>query len=132
MAFQKGLQTHTIPASADLSGSQYKLCKTTTGSQLQVCDTRGERFIGVLQGKTTGAGQSALYAWGGISKLEAGDSSAGTAIVYGTPLMTSSAGRGVPSTGIGQYAGAFALDTLSSGETAIISAMITLGGMSSS
>ena len=134
MAFDGPGFDFTLPANADLSTEQYHLVDFTTDGKLRVATARGQRCHGVVQDKSTASGNASKFRFGGMSKVAAGDSSAmDNAIVFGTPLISSSVGQAVPTTdGLGDFIIGFAFGNLSTGSTGIIPAMLTLAGQSSS
>ena len=134
MAYEEKLVTVTLPASGDLSASQYKLVDGSTSGQAQVLAARGGNVLGVIQDKSTGAGIGGEVGIRGITKVEAGDSSGmANAIVVGTALISSSNGTAVPSTGdIDHFIWGRAVSPLATGSTGIISANITMEGRGSS
>lgn len=98
MAFEEILSTVTLQADEDLSSKQYFLGALSTDGQFKVATARGQTTFGINQEKSTAAGISTRIGVFGISKVAAGDTSAGSAIVPGDMLMSSSVGRAVPTT----------------------------------
>lgn len=125
MAYEEILQTITLAADEDLSAKQYFLVAVSTDGQAKAVATRGATAIGVNQEKSTAAGISTKIGVYGVTKVAAGDTSAGSAIVAGDTLMSSSVGRAVPTTlNIGDLVIGQALTPLSSGVTGVISMLI--------
>jgi len=126
----------TFPVAADLSSKQFFLVAATTdgNGRVNASTARGQRCVGVNQGKSTAAGQSVRVRIQGVTKVEAGDSTAmANSILVGTPLMCSSNGTAVPTTnGVGDLLVGYALSALTSGSTGIITAYININGAASS
>lgn len=125
MAYEYAPESITFPANGDLSSNQYYFATISTGGQMQVSSTAARGVaqpIGIILDKTTAAGQSARLGFAGVCKLVCGDSSQPmpSAIVFGTPLVCSSKGQGVPSTATGLHIGAYALANLGTGTSATI------------
>jgi hypothetical protein len=78
----------TLPASADLSASQYKFVKINTSGEAEVATARGEKVIGVLQNKPSAAGEAATVRVWGVSKVQAAE-----ALAAGDFICTSAAGQ---------------------------------------
>ena len=134
MASEEILRNITLPASADLSANQYELASGTTAAQASLVATRGGTVLGVLQDNSTAQGIESKVGVGGVTKVVAGDSSGtANAIAFMGPLISSSAGRAVPSTqSIDDYVWGRALEPLAASSTGIIRALITHEGRGSS
>lgn len=145
MAYYQNSQTAiTLDSSGDLSSSQYFLTTMSTASadtagpqtfgRTSIVATRGAFVLGSIQDNSTATGFSTKVAVLGVSKVAAGDTSAmENAITFGTPLISSSVGRAVPSTAnIGDYVFGRSLAVLATGATATITVLLTHQGMSSS
>lgn len=125
MAYEEILQTITYAADEDLSSKQYFCVAASTDGQAKVVATRGATVLGVNQEKSTAAGISTKIGVYGVSKVAAGDTSAGSAIVAGDMLMSSSVGRAVPTTlNIGDLVFGQALTPLAASVTGTISVLI--------
>lgn len=73
MATENALRSRSVPASADLSASQYCFMKIASG-QLAVASDGGADSVGVLQNKPTAANQAGTLGYGGTTKVLAGGS----------------------------------------------------------
>lgn len=89
MATENALQTRSIPASTDLSASQYCFMKITSG-QLAVASAGIGDAVGILQDKPDAATKAGRIAYGGTSKVLAG----GT-FSSGDRITSDSAGKAV-------------------------------------
>ena len=92
MSTELNLVTLTRPAGADLSASQYRFVEQTNTGAVTVCDTAGEKALGVLQNDPA-LGQAATIAYGGIVRVEAGG-----VIAIGDNIATDALGRAVNAT----------------------------------
>ena len=79
-------------AAVYLSASQFLAVKITAARQVNLANTGGEAFIGILQNKPT-LGQAALYGYLGVSKVVAG-----AAFAAGADLMTDTSARMITAT----------------------------------
>ena len=131
MAYEEILQSITFPSSGDMSANQYFIVRVSTAGQVGPTSARGAAGIGPLQDNSTATAFSVKIAAYGVSKVAAGDSSAGALIAFWDALVATSAGRAVTSTGTGLHVIGRALTTLSSGVTGVISMLITQEGLSS-
>lgn len=68
MAVERTLFEISNDAGSDLSSKQYYLVKRS-GGNLALCDTAGERPLGILQDDPDASGRSGLVAVGGLSKV---------------------------------------------------------------
>ncbi len=120
MAVEQGLRTVSIPASADLSASQFCFVTVNSGAQLAVAGA-GVSASGVLQDKPNAAGQVGAVGIAGITKLKIG-----AAVTAGDPLMSDSTGRGITATST-NYQMARALES-GTAANQIITALIERNG----
>lgn len=74
----------TLKASGDLSAKQYHFVELTASDTVGACNAVTDRTFGILQNKPTAAGQPAVVAIAGVSKLVAGGELA-TAGAYVAP-----------------------------------------------
>ena len=135
MAIEKNLVTTTEDAAANLSSYQYRcVVQQTTDGRVALSGNAAVVF-GVLQNKPAAAGRGAIVAIGGITKMRAEASVAGTALAPGTALMSSTIGLAVKATTGGTaYVFGRSMDILSTSTvapTTIISARITNEGPTS-
>lgn len=133
MSFEiPGLEISLL-SSGDMSSNQYKAVSASTTNSIDgaiVVATRGGRPNGVWQHNSTTAEAGGLLITG-VTKMVAGDSSAmENAIAAGDPVVASSNGHAVPSTGAGQPLLGLALEALSTGSTGIISVQLAIGAIS--
>lgn len=89
MATQQATQLITLKANADLSTKQYYFVKMTAARTVDIASATTDVIIGILQNKPTAAGQEAVVAIGGTSKLVAG-----AAISAGAVVSTTAASKG--------------------------------------
>lgn len=126
-----GLQA-TLLSSGRAATDQFKTIHASSSvadGGFGVVAVRGSKLTGILQDNTTEA-VSMNYMWTGIAKVAAGDSSAmPSAITQGLPVVASSAGQAVPSTGAGQHLIGHALDSLAVGSTGVISVQLAIGAI---
>lgn len=73
MATENALRSRTVPASADLSASQYCFMKIVSG-QLAVASDGGADAAGVLQNKPDAANKAGTLGYSGTTKVRAGGS----------------------------------------------------------
>ncbi len=92
MAYEIPDFTYTLPASADLSASQYLFVVATSG-QAAVAGA-GVVAAGVLQNDPGAAGQPATIMATGVSKVVAG-----AAVTAGARVMSNASGKAVAATG---------------------------------
>lgn len=79
----------TLKAAADLSTKQYHFVELTASDTVNACNGTTDKAIGILQNKPTAAGQPAVVAIAGVSKLVAG----GALATAGSYLATKADGR---------------------------------------
>lgn len=89
MAFEQDVDTITVPASADLSASQYCFMYVDSNGQLAV-SSAGGKMAGVLQDKPSAAAAPGALGYEGVTKVRAG----GTC-TKGAYAASDSAGRAV-------------------------------------
>lgn len=94
MATESSLKQDTLPASGNLSSSQYRCIVINTSGQVAAVSSAGAKADGVLQNKPSAAGREAAYAYAGVTKVEAGAAIASA----GLDLTTDSVGRVVTAT----------------------------------
>ena len=75
MSWEAPILDVTLPASADMSGNQFRVVSLTTAGRVQLMTSFLDVPVGVLQDKTTGAGQACKVRVSGITKVVAGGSS---------------------------------------------------------
>lgn len=127
MATENVLFDITLVSSGDMSLKQYRAVIASSANAAGGCTvvaTRGGAVHGVYQDNSTTsvAGRVRVY---GVSKVAAGDSSAmDTAITQGAFLCASSVGQAVPSSANTSHVFACALESLSTGSTGIIKAIV--------
>lgn len=133
MATENPGRTHTLLSSGDMSGNQFKAVQASTTNAVDgaiVVATRGAAPTGIYQDNSTQS-EAGRVMFTGISKMQAGDSSAmENAIAPNDRVVASSAGAAVPSTGAGQHLLGISLDALSTGSTGVISVLLTIGSIS--
>lgn len=122
----------TALSSGDMSAGQYHAVQASTTNSADgavLVAARGAAVSGVWQQNSTAqeAGQIMLT---GISKVSAGDSSAGAAIAVGANVVASSKGRAVTSTAAGQHLIGKALEPLAASSTGIIAVALAIGAIS--
>ncbi len=121
----------TLKAPGDQSSNQYKAVvasSATVSGGFAVVATKGARFTGVLQDKSTASGINSRVRVLGITKMAAGASSGmETAITEGLPVMASSVGQAMPSTAATDAKIGTALETLTTGSTGIIKVLLGIG-----
>lgn len=88
MAYEVPVLTVTVPAGADLSGSQYRLVKLDANGNA-ILATAGDLCVGVLQNKPT-LGQGATIMMDGITKFIAG-----AAVASGVGVQSDANGAGI-------------------------------------
>jgi hypothetical protein len=110
VAFDSDLRTFSAEAGEDLSSYQYCAVKWSSG-QLVKCSSAGEYAVGILQNKPSAAGQMAVVAYGGISRVKLSGS-----VSQGNPLRTSASATIVVATGSTDFLLGYALSDGSTGE----------------
>lgn len=118
MAYDQGLRSIGVPASADLSASQFCFVTTNSSGQLAVT-AAGAAADGVLQDKPNGAGVEGQVGILGVTKVVTG-----AAVTAGDPLMVDGAGKAITATA-GNYIRARAL--VSSGGAGVIIPALLMG-----
>jgi hypothetical protein len=88
MATQKPI-THTFKAGGDLSAKQYHFVKMSADQTVVACTAVTDKAIGILQNDPDAAGEDAVVAIAGTSKLYAG-----AAYSFGINLGPKADGRG--------------------------------------
>ncbi|HZT29254.1 MAG TPA: capsid cement protein [Bryobacteraceae bacterium] len=116
MAYEQTLRTVGVPASADLSASQFCFMVVNSNGQLAVPSAQAVAD-GVLQDKPNGQGVQGELAILGVTKLVTG-----AAVTAGDPLTPDASGRGVTASA-GNFVRARALAS-SSGAGIIIPALL--------
>jgi hypothetical protein len=91
MSFEIPGQLITLPASADLSASQFRAMVTSSG-QLAVAGA-GVDIVGVLQDKPDAAGREGAIMVDGVSKMVAG-----AAVTQDAAVMSDATGRAIDAT----------------------------------
>lgn len=95
MAYEIPGQTVTIPASADLSASQYCFVTIDSAGEAALPVSSTVPPFGVLQNKPTVQGQAASVMINGLSKVVA----AGSTVSVGDLISASSLGRAIAASG---------------------------------
>lgn len=134
MAWSQDLGSFSLLSSGDMSTHQYRAVKASTANAedgAELLAVRGAGPItGVWQDNSTQT-EAGKVRFAGVSKLQAGDSSAmANAITVGSGVVASSVGNAVPSTAAGQHLIGIALKPLSTGSTGIIPVQLTPGAIS--
>lgn len=86
MAIQENLQCITLPANADLSAHQYKFMVCNSSGNAALAGDGGV-IVGILQNKPSAAGQAAVIAFSGRSKVVQAAS-----ITVGVPVAPDASG----------------------------------------
>lgn len=105
MATQKPV-THTFKAGGDLSAKQYHFVKLSADQTVVACTAITDKAIGILQNDPDAAGEDAVVAIAGTSKLVGG-----AAYNYGVNIAPKADGRGQTAVAT-QYARAHSIDTV--------------------
>lgn len=104
--------TITLPASGDLSASQYCFVDLASDGEAQICATTGEAAVGVLQNKPSAAGYESAIQVGGVAIVKFGG-----AVTPGGQVMTDTSGRAIAQTGTNKVLGTLVgIVTTASGE----------------
>ena len=90
MAYEQSLRSIGLPASADLSASQFCFMATNSSGQLALPSAGGDAD-GILQDKPNAAGQEGQLAISGVSKVVVGTGG----VTAGDLLATDNAGKAV-------------------------------------
>jgi hypothetical protein len=94
--------TVTLPASGDLSSSQYCFVDLASDGEVQICGTTGEASIGVLTNKPTAATYPAKVQVSGIAIVKFGG-----VVSPGGSVMTDTSGRAIAQTGTNKVLGVY-------------------------
>jgi hypothetical protein len=105
MATQKPI-THTFKAAGDLSSKQYHFVKMSADQTVTSCSAITDKAIGILQNDPDAAGEDAVVAIAGTSKLYGG-----AGFAYGVNIAPKADGRGQTAVAT-QYARAISLETV--------------------
>ena len=122
----------TLLSSGDMSTHQYKAVQASTTNAVDGCTvvaTRGGKVTGVYQNNSTQAEAGSVMV-DGVTKMIAGDSSAGAAISVGDFVVASSVGAAVASTNTTLAVIGIALEGLAASSTGIISVLLRQGATS--
>lgn len=118
---QPAFNIGTLVSDADMASNQYKFVKmSATNNTFSLCDTIGEKPLGILQDKQ-GSGLAGDIMIAGISKLEAGET-----LVAGNHVGTNASGTGrvinigVTAQDLGMVAAGQVIEGASSGELATV------------
>lgn len=90
MAYKEILESITLLAGADLSGSQFLLVKLTASGTVGLCDAVTDHAIGILQ-NVPESGQEATVGVKGVSKFRPGSD-----ISYGDYIAPDASAQGIP------------------------------------
>lgn len=90
MAVEEGVRSITLPASGDLSSSQYFFGAVNTSGQVAACGD-GAKADGVIYNDPAAAGRATQLAIAGRVKVVAGG-----AVTVGDDISSDSSGRAVP------------------------------------
>lgn len=112
MAFEQNLTSISLPASGDLSSSQFFFGQVNSSGQVAVAAAHAAAD-GVIQNKPTAAGQAVQLAVFGVSKVVVG---AGGTVTQGDAVAADSAGKAITAT-TGDYILGRALQTGAAGST---------------
>ena len=93
MAYSESTTMISLPASTDLSASQYCFVSITTSGEVELTGAAGSA-VGILQNKPAAQGRAAEILIGGVSKLVCGAS----AIRAGYNLASAASGQGAEAT----------------------------------
>jgi hypothetical protein len=118
MAFEKSVLDVTFKAENAFTSSQYLCVEISGAMQVDVCDTAGEKCIGILQ-NTPAASGDAVVRLLGVSKAVAG-----AAITRGDFVGTTAAGKVQKHDDSTEYILGYALETASA-TSEVIAVMIT-------
>lgn len=130
MAYESNLQLKSFEAGQTFASKQYYCVNLASDGQVDPAGN-GARVDGVIQDAPTAAGRAAAVAIGGITKVNA-SATADPAIAIGSALISSTIGQAIAaSTGGTAYVWGRALEAVSTGNSAIISALITHEGPTS-
>jgi len=131
MAIEKGLNCISFPASGDLSAKQYFLVQQASDEEIQVVSAKGGVCLGVLQNDPGAVGRAADVAYLGMTKVQASTTATG-AISVGSQLIAAAGGKAiVASTGGTAFVAGRAIEALTTGNSALISMLLTYEGASS-
>jgi hypothetical protein len=119
MAYEQGLRSIGVPASADLSSDQFLFVTTNSSGQLALT-AAGAVADGILQDKPNGQGVEGQVGILGVSKVVTG-----AAVTAGDALMVDGSGRAITATA-GNWVRARAL--ASSGGAGVIIPVLLTGG----
>lgn len=133
MAFEYPILDITLPASGDLSGSQFRMVTLTTAGQVAVMGSTNTGLldfaVGVLQDKSTAAGIGCRVRVAGVTKVIAGGTSGLEAAIVPGHYLVSTGGAVIPSSsGAGNHIVGIALEACStfSASTSAISVVSML------
>jgi hypothetical protein len=107
--------TVSVPASGDLSSSQFSLVKINTSGQLAVGATRGERVHGVLLDDPAAAGRAGVLCYQGVAQV-----TCGATFEEGDPLTTNASGQAIKADRAGDIVFGTALEPGASGARASV------------
>lgn len=96
MALERNLDIISLPASADLSASQFCIVAVDTAGRVALPSGSVGAVIGILQNKPSELGEGAQVAIGGVSRLRSGGS-----VAPGDLVKSDAAGLGLTTTTTG-------------------------------
>lgn len=130
MAYESNLTLESFEAGQTFASKQYYCVNLASDGQIDPASA-GAVVTGVIQDTPTAAGRAAGVAIAGITKVAA-SATADPAIAIGSALVSSSVGEAIAaSTGGTAYVWGRALQAMSTGNSGIISALITHEGPTS-
>lgn len=111
MAWERVTETYEEKAAVDLSAYQHKFVIITTGGEVTITAAGAAKCLGVLQNKPA-AGEAALVAVGGYSKIRAG--AGGLALndyVTNEHIGAADTGKGIATTTVRQLVRGICVET---------------------
>lgn len=130
MAYESNLTLASYEAGQTFASKQYYCVNLASDGQIDPASA-GAVVLGVIQDAPTAAGRAASVAVGGITKVNA-SATADPAITIGSALVSSTIGQAIAaSTGGTAFVWGRALEAVSTGNSAVISALITNEGPTS-
>jgi hypothetical protein len=114
MSYEESLKCISLPASADLSASQYKLVDVASDGEIAIITSKGAKFAGVLQDAPDAVGRVGAVGIDGVTKVRAG-----AAVTAGANVIGDATARVIATDATDQFVLGLALETATAADDVI-------------